>query len=322
MKLCKFITSLLLFSSSNLFSQDVVLSQPNSFPLYTNPAMAGSDGGIRIIRATRLQWLNQDGGYVTNYFSYDQYSRDIRSGFGYESYNMNESNGMLRSWSAKISFSPSICVGKRLDDSLRQIVIKPAISLGYVATYQNWGQVSFGDQIDPTLGFIYNTMEIKNKIWVIAPDLGAGALVYGKKFCAGFSLSHLTQPDMSFISASSPLLMRMILHGGYLLNFKGMENFTLCPSFVYQRQAGIQTTDITMTGTYRMFILGISERFGRAVVFMAGFQYRFFKIGYSYDLATTKAARAFGATHEIALGFNFANRKSHKKIRTLDFPAL
>src|SRR4051812_4112029 len=112
------------------FSQDAILSQYNAFPLYTNMAMAGSKGGPRISTGTRLQWLNVNGGYKTYYFSYDQYSRDICSGFGLQYYRNDEGSGMMSNEFVHLVYSPTISVGKRGEDSLRPVVIKPAFNFG------------------------------------------------------------------------------------------------------------------------------------------------------------------------------------------------
>ena len=285
--------------------------------------MAGSQGCLRIVTGTRLQWLNADGGYKTYYLSYDQYSRNLRSGFGIEYYRNDESNGMMTSDFVHFSFSPTISIGKRLNDSLRAFVIKPAISVGVVDYSINWSKVTFADMIDSRYGFIYNTNEILNIQSVSAPDFGAGMLMYGKNFFGGFYYHHFTQPDLGFLYANSPLPSRLVIHGGYLLKgYKWLGDFVLTPSFIYEQQENMKMMDITLTAKYKYYILGISERFGSAVVFMTGFDCKFIKVGYAYDLNTTAAGRALGSTNEIMLGFHFACRKKYKKIRTLDFPAM
>jgi len=227
------------------------------------------------------------------------------------------------------SFSPSICIGKRGDDSLRQVVIKPAFSFGTFSCRFDWSKYNFGDMIDPTYGYIFNTMESKNRETITAPDFGTGIFAYGENFFAGLYFQHITQPEMSILSTGSPLHTKMTLYGGYLIEgYKWLGGFSLIPSFIYEHQGlsdpkeGMHRTDITLTAKYKKFRLGVGGRLGSSLVFSGGFEYKFFKLGYSYDMNATHVAGATGSTHEIVVGFNFACRKAHKKIRTLDFPAL
>ena len=301
------------------FAQDAYFSQYNSFPLHLDKALAGSAGGPRIVAGTRLQWLNFDGGYRTNYFSYDQYSRHIKSGFGVEYYHGDESNGLIKNNFIYLTFSPTISLGKRLDDSLKQFVIKPAVNVGYLNYSVDFSRLSFGDNIDPGYGFIYNSSEIQNAKTVAAPDFGAGLAVYGKTFFAGFYYHHILQPELAFLFEGSFLFSRIVFHGGYLLNKKWLGKFTLVPSFVYEIQGSSTRTEISLSAKYKKYIFGMSEHFTSSVVFMAGFEHQFLTIRYAYDLNTTRISKIVGPTHEILLGFKFARREKLKKIRTLQF---
>ena len=322
-RLIVFILLLGYAGKGSIQAQDISFSQPNAMPLYMNPGFAGSKGGVRLIAGGHLQWMNQMGGYSASYFSYDQYLRCLRGGLGLEAYSVVESGGAMGSDFIRMSYSPTISVGKRKDDSTRQVVIKPGVYVGIGNHYNRWDKFSWGDMIAPAYGFIYSTNEVENKNNVQFPDFGTGILVYGKQFYGGVSLAHITEPEMGFLFTGTPLPIRTIVQGGYCL--QGQEwlgKFTLSPSIIYENQSGWNMLNVTITGTRGMFIGGISGRSVGAVCLMGGVQYKFLKAGYSWAMLTSKDGSSFGSTHELTLGFNFANRKDKKKIRTLDFPAL
>ena len=314
--------SFLLFSFINCVAQDTYFSQFNSAPLQLNKGFAGSKGCSRIVMGAREQWLNLDGGYKTYYFSYDQYSRHLRSGFGIEHHYTDESNGTFGNSATYFSFSPSISVGRRVD-SLRPFVIKPAFNYGVVQYWFNWRNVSFGDMIDPMYGYIYNTNETKNQGVITAPDFGIGLLTYTENFFAGIYFHHITEPDIAFLYPNSPLPARMVLNGGYCFKDEHrLGRFALIPSIIFESQSTMNRIELSLSSNYRNFMLGISERFASSTILKVGYESKFIKVGYAYDINTTSARKGLGATHEIILNINFAYRKKSKKIVTLDFPLL
>ena len=85
----------------------------------------------------------------------------------------------------------------------------------------DWGDLKFGDMIDPQYGFIYPTNEDinNNPTTVSFPDFSFGMLGYSKNFFAGFSAHHLTQPNQGFISESElPTKLTAHIGGNFSLN--------------------------------------------------------------------------------------------------------
>lgn len=307
-----------LFSSLLLLGQDVIMSQYNSFPLYENMAAAGSKGCPRVNMGSRLQWLNINGGYRTSYFSYDQYCRQLRSGLGLQYCANDEMNGWLQNEAVHLVLSPHFVVG-RDTDSLEKVVIKPAIDFGYLHSHIDTN-LTYGDYIDPVYGFIYNTQEGRMISDIRATDFGTGMLVYGKKFYGGIYFHHLTSVSNSSDYDLVPVYTRITLQGGYVIRDTAMlGNFSLLPSFLYERQSGSQRFDVTLATRYRKFSLGASYRFSNSTVLLLGFHHQVFQLGYSYEVNRLSNGRYFGTTHEIHVGLNFIFGNKLKKIRTLDF---
>ncbi|TAL59716.1 MAG: type IX secretion system membrane protein PorP/SprF [Bacteroidetes bacterium] len=307
-----------LFSLRFLFSQDAVLSQYNSFPLYTNMAMAGSKGCSRVVMGTRLQWLNVDGGYKTYYFSYDQYSMHLNSGLGFEYYRNDEADRLMISDVLHLSLSPHFPVGRKTD-SLGKLVIKPAINFGYLQNIRDTNVV-YGDVIDPVYGFIFNTQDVAGISKIQSTDFGAGAMLYGQSFYAGIYFHHLTSASIGLGYDVLPIYTRMTIQSGYVLRDSAIiGKFSIMPSFIYERQGGSDRLDLTLYARYRKFSLGTSLRLNRTMVLLMGFSHKIIKLGYSYEVNRLSTRKFFGTTHEINMSVNVAYRKERKKIRTLDF---
>jgi hypothetical protein len=49
-----------------------------------------------------------------------------------------------------------------------------------------------------------------------------------------------------------------------------------------------------------------------AIIVLAGYEMKFFKIVYSYDLTVSKLGTNTGGAHEISLIFNFENKKKYQ----------
>lgn len=289
-------------------------------------AASGSVGCSRAIMGTRLQWLNLDGGYKTYYFSYDVYSRHMASGIGIEYVKNDEGNGMITNDHFQFTISPAFSFGKRDSvTSVRKVVVKPALAFGVVQYQFDWNKYTWGDQIDPLYGFIYHGDQVRNIETVLAPDFGAGLFSYGNSFFAGLYFHHITEPSIGILYSNSPLWARMVIHAGYLLKeYNWLGKVELVPSFIYDVQnlydgGGRKRTELTLIAKYSKFMMGISGRFQSAFVFIVGFQHKFLKLNYAYDINLSHVRKTVGSTHEIMFGFNFACRKDIKQIRTLDF---
>ena len=309
----------ILLSVNTLFSQDAVLSQYNSFLLYTNMAMAGSKGCSRVIMGERLQWLNINGGYKTSYFSYDQYSRGLRSGIGFQYCGNDEMYRFIQNDAVHLTLSPHFSALRRTD-SLGKLVIKPAIDFGYMHTHLDTNRMSYGDNIEPLYGYIFNTQEGSKISDISSTDFGAGMLIYGQEFYGGIYFHHLTSASASLDYDVIPIYTRMTFQGGYVLRDTAvLGKFSLLPSFLYERQCGSERLDLTMTARYARFSVGASYRMNNTWILLLGFHHKIIQLGYSYEVRRLSSKQYFGTTHEIHVGLNFVYRNQKKKIRMLDF---
>jgi len=299
-----------LFSSIFLIAQDPHFSQYNTSRIYTNPAFTGTDSTLVLATGYRMQWPNIDGGYKTFYFSADQYVRFLRGGFGINIMNDNAGNGTLITTRIDINYAPHFELFNH------KLAIQPAISIGLFKKTIDWSKLTFGDQIDPQTGFVYNTNELQRQSGKYGIDFSAGLLVYSNKFYGGLAAHHLTQPDEG-LRGISILPMRITMHTGANLRFN-TKNLTLSPNILFMKQVDSQILLPGVSAKYKWAVLGLSYRNQDAFIVNAGFQNRFLKIAYSYDYTVSKLTnKATGGTHEIQLAWFLHYQKKVCRIKTI-----
>jgi len=131
-------------------------------------------------------------------------------------------------------------------------------------------------------------------------------------------------------TTSESFLYRMTLdrtfyiQGGYEIPFRRSPNFVLKPyGMIKFDRASVQVDLATLLEFKGMFWGGLNYRFQDAVSLLVGMQYKNFKIGYSYDITTSKLGLANTAgSHEVMLKYCFKieaekGRKSYRNTRFL-----
>jgi type IX secretion system PorP/SprF family membrane protein len=302
---------------NNTKAQDPIFSQNLSTRTYLNPAIAGTDSTLVLSAGYRLQWYekgNHKTTYSTSHFSADQYVHFLREGIGLDFLHDVAGNALTTS-NINFSYAPHFEI---LD---HRISIQPSISIGYFEKTIQWSQFTFGNQIDPATGFIYTnngSFETKKKSNL---DLSAGVFMYSRKIYGGIALKHFNQPDEGILGYSA-LPYNLILHAGANFNFDKdvHRNLIISPNIVLKFQQNFTETALGITTKYKWFLLGVNYRFEDAVIFNAGFQNRFLKVGYTYDYTTSLLTNnATKGTHELQLSWFLHYQKKTCKIKTIRF---
>ena len=114
------------------------------------------------------------------------------------------------------------------------------------------------------------------------------------------------------------------IQGGYEIAFRRYPNFALLPSAMIKfDKASVQLDLAALLEFKNMFWGGLNYRYQDAVSLILGMQYKNFKIGYSYDITTSKLGLTNTAgSHEIMLKYCFKieaekGRKSYRNTRFL-----
>ena len=228
-------------------AQDPAFSQFFANPLYLNPAMAGSDICPRISLNHRNQWPGIGKTYVTYSASYDQFVDRLGGGIGFGIAKDVAGAGDLNTTHINATYSYRLQVSKKF-----------VVNAGFEAAYRqlgiDWGQLTFGDQIDPIRGFIYPTNEdIANyESDKGFADFAAGFMAFGDAnnkigYYFGFAAHHITMPDQGFIGESRlPTKITANLGASFPLNRFGTYRTTsgnrpknaaiLSPNLLFQKQ--------------------------------------------------------------------------------------
>lgn len=346
MKNIKYIFIGFLFSFE-LWAQDPQFSMFYSVPMYLNPAFAGSRHANRVMLHNRLQWANQQGKFIQNFFSFDTYSTKYKSGIGASfMYDMEANNQVKNVWfNIAYAYELRINSNHTLRFGLQGGIIQKQLTIGTVPSQYN------DDGLDPTRPDA-NVIPPK-----LQPDVTAGILYFVKRFYASLSVHHLNRPDFAYFPSSldkGKLPMRFTATIGYkiplILNTgsAGLHNgnptmMSLTPTISYRKQLSNDQVDVGLYWAYKWIIAGAWYRgipfkqFERvvtsgtaqirenvqnneSVVFLIGASYQGFGFGYSYDLTVSTQSITTGGAHELHLSYVFRSKNGKKLIKSLPCP--
>jgi len=222
-----------------------------------------------------------------------------------------------------------------------QVSRKFTMLFGAQATWNqkflDWTKLTFGDQIDPRRGFIYQTGDLPrgnfwndNDSWGTKGffDVSAGLVGYSENFYFGFAAKHLNTPEESLIlnpDGESRMPMRFTGHMGANIEFgKGSQyqNVTaISPNVIYTYQDGFMQLNVGTYIKYGAFTAGAWWRPRDAFILSVGIDAGSFRFGYSYDITISPLTNASGGSHELSLGFNFSCKEKPKRFRTISCPS-
>ncbi len=309
-------TLLLSISLNFSFAQDPLFSQYHSNALYLNPAFAGAFINPTITTSYRDQWPALSEGYKTGLIEYNQYVDKLHGGIGgYAMYDI--AGGTIITALAKVIYSYHLEIDNK-------VAIQPAFAIGYTIQSIEWSKLTFGSQIDPRYGFIYNTKEVQTTTNKGFFDCTAGLLLYSKYLYGGFAIDHLTQPNESFYSTvPSNLPSKYTFHAGANIPLTdSIHAISFSPNVIYLSQSDFNSWLAELTLKVKWMLAGIGYRKDDAVVFLIGFQNSFCRIGYSYDKTTSQLAGANAYTHEVFLSYTLKSKKQPSPrlaLRTIAF---
>jgi type IX secretion system PorP/SprF family membrane protein len=301
-----------------LKAQDPEFTQFYANPLYLNPAFAGAARCPRIAMNYRNQWPSLSGTFVTSSASYDQHVDGIYGGLGLLVTNDKAGEATLNTTNISAIYSYQLKINRSF--SLR---------FGFQATFfqksLDWNKLTFGDMIDPRRGFVYQTNDVPRGGSVSNVDFSAGVIGYSDKFFAGFAVHHLTQPNESLITGTSPLPMKFTGHMGAKISLSNNKYSTndasIAPNIMYRAQGTFQQLNMGLYLTKGALTGGVWYRNKDAFIVLVGVTSEHFKFGYSYDLTVSKLGMQSGGSHELSTTLNFNCKKPVKKFRTISCPS-
>lgn len=334
MRSLRFIIFFIICSHAALLSaQDIHYSQYWMSPLNLNPASAGFfNGKWRVGLNSKNQWSSVTVPYqtITAFFDMQvikrKYHRDAL-GMGVVINRDQAGDSKFSTTGAGLSIS-YIKALNRFNTNLIAIGIQPGIvqrSISYSALY--FDDQFNGNSYDPAISN-NETFSRSNFLYF---DLGAGLQwmyqhTATTSYTAGFSVSHLTQPEQTFFNEQSIRLDRKYTACAGI-QFSARTSLDLIPSVMYVNQGPYSEL---LLGTQIKFVRdrhmisytsinsGIFMRAADALVIMAGFDYKKFNFGLSYDvnLSRLKPASKMQGGFELSLIYTHNRGKTlrHKDI--------
>jgi len=307
---------------------DPHFTQNYTFPMYVNPALAGSsDGEYRASAIYRTQWGSISNPYRTIGLSFDaRTNNNIALGINLLDQSAGDAGFNYLTTYASVAYS-GVKFGK---DNNQHIVL--AMQGGIINRHVDESKFKWGEQWNPITGYSASnpTTEDFSRTSATTLDIGAGALYYDatpdKKTNAfgGFSVFHINKPKDPIVSSQSVELntipVRYVLHGGLCFNIS--ERASIIPHALYMHQG---TASETMFGTYVQLnvnaetdvMIGGYYRFNDAVAPFFGFDYKNFVVGLSYDVNTSQLGAMSRNVNSFELSLSYIKRSGTKSI--LDF---
>ena len=298
-----------------LNAQDPIFSQFYSAPLQLNPAFAGNTHAPKFAMNYRNQWPSISQAYTTYSVSYDQYFKDINSGFGVYILTDDAGNGLLKTNKLSGIYAYKVRVN-------RELYAKLGVEASVVQARYNWDKFVFPDQLSEEGEITPGGTSIE-----IAPenerltyfDLSMGLMAYTSVFYGGITLKHLNSPNQSILSTNQNLQdglpLRISIHGGAQIGVFEQRNVNyrtfVSPSIMYVKQGPFSQIVAGSYFGFNALFLGVYYRHtsnnSDATIFTGGFQKGSFKIGYSFDMTISSLSARSGGSHELGIVINLEN---------------
>ncbi len=299
--------------------QDIHFSDYYASPLSLNPANTGNySGNWRAMGNYRQQGDNIANSYSTATLAYDRpvYILNEKASAGVIYIYDNSANNTLlvnklylsAGYFQRISQNSYLHIG---------------LQAGFVHKSLNLNNLTLPDQFDITTGYFnpqMSTQEYFEKKSLFYIDLNWG-LIWSRKTTnlnteIGVAMFHYNVPEEDFTNHSEKLNPRYQVHGMAKKRF--LDNFYLKPKalytlhskaneFIFGSDIGLilKTNEVLKDFHVGVHYRGGYQRNSDAIIFVTGFIYKDFDIGFAYDLGVSdqKIIKYTGNAFEISLVF-------------------
>ncbi len=283
--------------------QEVMVSQYMFNGLFLNPAYAGSHGYLSSSLLHRAQWVQIDGAPRTSMAAIDGSLLNGKMGLGFTM--VHDQIGISRDLDMSGHYAYHLRVGTR---SRLSLGMRAGLSI-YSARLSD---LQYWDSNDP----VYQS-NIQNKL---VGKFGFGLYWYDATSYVGLSVPTIYAADGSIRMNVDGAFDHYFTQHYYLQAGKVFplgEFFDVKPSTVikYEPEAPLQA-DVNCNFLYKERIwFGAGYRTGDALVGMVEYQVSpQMRIGYAYDMTTSKLRNYNTGSHEVMLGIDFG--KDLVKIKT------
>lgn len=275
---------------AGLGQQDPLFSQYMFNTLAFNPAYAGSADVFTMMALSRHQWVGFDGAPSTQTFLAHSPLKAANMALGFTA--ITDRAGPMRQTGAQVDYAYRIRTG---EDSRLAFGLKGGFNL-MQADIASLSTV----ETDPS------NVNIQGQL---LPNFGFGLFWHAQRYYAGFSVPKLLENQID-VGGGTPLITasevrHWYLMGGYVFDIDLDIKFK--PSFLLRRVEGAPLSlDLNANFLLRERIwFGGMYRLGNSFGMLAQYQVNDqFRVGYAFDLTTTRIGAYNAGTHEIMLNYD------------------
>lgn len=289
--------------------------------LVNNPALSGNNGAGNL----RMSYLNFYPGHGYNfhsvYSSYDAYFQELHGGAGI--YLSNDYlGGIINDLRGGVSYSYFL-------QAQEDLYINAGLSASFYHRGFNFDKAVLPDQIDPLGGVTIPSSEILENRSRTLFDVGAGVVFISGKYFGGFSMLHLTRPDLGGSASSGDNLKRKIMiHMAADYELNRIQHLNLRPLL----SAEFQGSYISVSAGAALEMRSLSAS---AVLIMnnngsldvqPGFSVRREQVSlfynYRFNIKSENSLLPFTLMHQAGVAFSLNDVKKRIKVRTINYPQL
>jgi len=271
--------------------QDPLYSQYMFNTLAFNPAYAGSADVFTVMALSRHQWVGFAGAPSTQTFLAHSPLKGESMALGFTA--ITDKAGPVRQTGAQVDYAYRIRV---TEDSRLAFGLKGGVNI-FQADIASLSTVQEGDPAN---------VNIQGQL---LPNFGFGLFWHSERYYAGFSIPKLLQNEIEAGNATNLVTASEARHwylmGGYVFDLDRDIKFK--PSLLLRRVEGAPLSlDVNANFLLRERIwLGGMYRVGNSFGLLGQYQVNDqFRIGYAFDLTTTRMGAYNAGTHEIMLNYD------------------
>ncbi len=270
--------------------QDPLYSQYMFNTLAFNPAYAGSADVFTVMALSRHQWVGFEGAPSTQTILAHSPLRAESMSVGFTA--INDKIGPTRQTSVQGDFAYRIRTSEdtRLAFGLKGGINIHQADIGSLTTVE----------VDPA------NMNIQGQV---LPNFGFGMFWHGQRYYAGVSVPKLLENDIDVVSGAALVTATEVRHyfvmGGYVHDLN--QDIKFKPSFLLRMVQGAPASlDLNANFLLRERIwFGAMYRWGNSFGLLGQYQVNDqFRVGYAFDLTTTRMGAYNAGTHEIMLNYD------------------
>ncbi|MEO1051720.1 MAG: type IX secretion system membrane protein PorP/SprF [Bacteroidota bacterium] len=259
------------------------LYQFNQFMI--NPAYAGIYNNFNANLVTRKQWAGIEGSPQTNMLSLHS---SISDQFGGGLLLINDRLGINSNTEFQMSFAYKLITGSK--------TLAFGVQGGLINFTYDYNELNLAVLDDEDLDFNNDNFSRGN--------FGTGLFYMTDKYYLGFSVPRILNVTVDDgVASSTRYEPHYYLSGGFIMKSQSVQ-FVLKPSFLIRYTGDNQVAaDISLNGLFaNTFWAGLTLRNLSGVAINTQFQvYRYFRLGYSFELPTNQLVMSNFGTHEISV---------------------